>query len=289
MDYEQRQNIEKELVKNYPNLQNAFYNGKLSSEKLTNYVTQPFWHSLNHSKRSLDRKGARIDVECVGRISPPRLKTKATDEAVQVREYHQKVLERKKVYVNEQCVYKKKDRKLYNTSVIDIKTNENEVVCPSCGARGLASSFIDGCDFCNTKFVINKSVNKISSFASQENTRSKVVRVFVKLIDDIKTMDEVCDNTKLMESKQFDIIRMNKYESDYVQNDVASYISYLWTLDFDEVEYPERGTKEYDNVIRLERRHYFDYMYLRSELETQVVIIEYNDNGNEINVIFDAE
>lgn len=584
MDYEQRQNIEKELVKNYPNLQNAFYNGKLSGEKLTNYVTQPFWHSLNHSKRSLDRKGARIDVECVGRISPPRLKTKATDEAVQVREYHQKVLERKKVYVNEQCVYKKKDRKLYNTSVIDIKTNENEVVCPSCGARGLASSFIDGCDFCNTKFVINKSVNKISSFASQENTRSKVVRVFVKLIvilaiiafilglataasfvcaivydtaigwyvkpelktavtrilllgyyifpeiikfifitllvfgisgyfliklsvkridgeehvnnlvreiipenfaqnlehklrsihyadstrevsafstvdlsevvgeynnvletsmnkltfvdsgicseglfvdaearlnnliledsqvkeetelvkvrmvarndmkeqrfdsalsykcegcggsidlfeggfcmhcgravdygkynwtiggykrlgkapntykrmrllftgiltavililsgifvasnrntinmyinikaayefaagefDDIKTMDEVCDNTKLMESKQFDIIRMNKYESDYVQNDVASYISYLWTLDFDEVEYPERGTKEYDNVIRLERRHYFDYMYLRSELETQVVIIEYNDNGNEINVIFDAE
>mgnify|MGYP006967377509 CR=1 FL=1 len=135
----------------------------------------------------------------------------------------------------------------------------------------------------------------VAFVASNRNTINMYVNIKAAYefaageFDEIKPLDKVCDNTKLIESKQFDIIHMNKYESEYVQNDVESYISYLWTLDFDEVESPERGTKEYDNVIRLERRHYFDYMYLRSELENQIVIIEYNDNGNEINVIFDAE
>ena len=174
--------IEKELVNNYPNLQNAYYTGKLSGEKLTNYVTQSFWYSLFHTKKSMDRKGVTIEAVPAGRVSPPRIKAKKTSGDVSVREYHQKVTERKKVYLGDKCIYNKKDRMLYNTTVIDIDTDEKEIVCPSCGAKGPASSFVDGCDFCNTRFVINKSENKISSFSPRDNTKSKIVRMFVKLL-----------------------------------------------------------------------------------------------------------
>ena len=165
MDYEHNPNIEKELVNNYPNLQNAYYTGKLSGEKLTNYVTQSFWYSLFHTKKSMDRKGVTIEAVPAGRVSQPRIKAKKTSGDVNVREYHQKVMERKKVYLGDKCIYNKKGRKLYNTTVIDIETDEKEIVCPSCGAKGPASAFVDGCDFCNTRFVINKSENKISSFS----------------------------------------------------------------------------------------------------------------------------
>ena len=182
MNYEQNPNIENELVNNYPNLQNAYYTGKLSGEKLTNYVTQSFWYSLFHTKKSMDRKGVTIEAVPAGRVSPPRIKAKKTVGDVSVREYHQKVTERKKVYLGDKCIYSKKNRKLYNTTVIDVDTDEREIVCPSCGAKGPASSFVDGCDFCNTRFVINKSENKISSFSPRDNTKSKIVRMFVKLI-----------------------------------------------------------------------------------------------------------
>ena len=176
------QDIEKELVNNYPNLQNAYYTGKLSGEKLTNYVTQSFWYSLFHSKKSMDRKGVTIERCPAGKATTPRIKAKKTSGDINVREYHQKVMERKKVYFGDKCIYNKKTRMLYNTTVIDIESDDKEIVCPSCGAKGPASSFVDGCDFCNTKFVINKSQNKISSFSPRDNTKSKIVRMFVKLL-----------------------------------------------------------------------------------------------------------
>ena len=585
MNYEQKSNIEQELAKNYPNLQNAFYTGKLSSEGLTNYVTQPFWNSVVHTKKCINRNGARIECAPVGRIKQPRLVSTDSQDEIEVKNYQQKVVERKKVFFNNRCIYRKKDRKIYNTSVINVASDpEADVICPNCGAKGKMSSFIDGCDFCNTKFMISTSTNKVSSFSSMENTKGKIGRLFAKLLailgisavvigiaivaifvaviffqesigwynmpetktalakyfmlalglfpellkiifitlvlfgiigfiffknsykrirgdyivrdfvreivpeefaqniehklraihyannpdevavfastdltnvvngyndviecsmneidfidtgrsqygvwvdvevtlnnlrmigervkaetervklrlfarddmveqkyntlvrhicpgcgssidlfnggvcsscgtqidyakynwlissyeslgkatnvfsrvklmlvgiyfaiilvltgifvanhridvekffqlddlyeeaseefEEIDSLDEVCENVELVDSERYDIIWIDKYETDYVENDVASYQSYLWTIGFDEVDEKEKGTGEYDNVIKLSRRHNFENMYLDDEVGTQIVIIEYDDGGDYINIIFDVE
>lgn len=585
MDYEQRNNIEQELAQNYPNLQNAFYTGKLSSEGLTNYVTQPFWNSVVHSKKCINRNGARIECTTVGRIKAPRLLNKDVQEEVEVKNYQQKVVERKKVFFNNRCIYRKKDRKIYNTSVINVAADPDaDVICPNCGARSKMSTFTDGCDFCNTKFMISTSTNKISSFSSMENTKGKIGRLFAKLLailgitalvigiaivaifvtvlffqtsigwyeipevktglakyfmlalglfpeilkvlfitlvlfgivgsiffknsykkirgdfivsdfvrdivpeefaqniehklraihyadnahevavfastdlsnivqsyndviecsmngmtfidtgktpygvfvdvevtlnnlrligervkeetervklrlfarndmveqnyntiarytcpgcgssidlfnggvcdscgtqidyakyswlissyeklgkapnvfsrvklmlvgiyvgiifvlsgifvannrrdvetylqlddlyrqaseefNEIDSLDEVCDNVELVDSQRYDIIWMDKYETEYAKNDVASYQSYLWTMGFDEDDELEKGTGKYDNVIKLTRSHNFGNDYLQDEIGTQIVIIEYDDGGDYINIIFDVE
>lgn len=585
MDYAQRSNIEQELAKNYPNLQNAFYTGKLSSEGLTNYVTQPFWNSVVHSKKCINRSGARVECTQVGRIKQPRLLSSDSQDEIEVKNYQQKVVERKKVFFNNRCIYRKKDRKIYNTSVINVAMDPDaDVICPNCGAKGKMHTFIDGCDFCNTKFMINTNINKISSFSSMENTKGKIGRLFGKLLailgisalvlgiaivaifiaviffqssigwykmpnfktelakyfmlalglfpeilkiifitlvlfgiigfiflknsykrirgdyiirnfvreivpeefaqniehklraihyannlsevavfastdltkvvnnyndiiecsmneihfldtgrsqygvwvdvevtlnnlrligervkeetervklrlfaredmveqkyntlvrhncpgcgnsidlfnggvcsscgtqidyakynwliqsyeslgkvpnvfskvklmlvgiyfaiiilftgifvanhridvdkflhlndlyeeasgqfEEIDSLDEVCEDAMLVDSERYDIIWIDKYETEYVEDDVDSYQSYLWTIGFDEVDENEKGTGQYDNVVKLTRHHNFENMYLDEEVGTQIVIIEYDDGGKYINIIFDVE
>ncbi len=585
MDYEQKNNIEQELAKNYPNLQNAFYTGKLTSEGLTNYVTQPFWNSVVHSKKCINRNGARVECTPVGRVNNPRLLNTYVKDEVEVKNFQQKIIERKKVFFNNKCIYKKKDRKIYNTSVINVASDPDaDVICPNCGARSKMSTFTDGCDFCNTKFMISTSTNKISSFSSMENTKGKIGNLFAKLLialgvvallvgigivvafvaviyfstsvgwysvpvlkmeigkdfmvtlavfpeilkiifislvlfgiiggiflkksykrirrdsivklfvrdivpeefaqniehklrvihyadsaeevavfasadlsdvvksyndviecsmnemtfietgktqygafvdveaklnnlrlinnkvkeetelvrlrlfarndmveqnyntiarytcpgcgssidlfnggvcsscgtqidyakynwlissyeklgkapklfarvkfalvgiyvgiililsgifvannrrdvelflqldelcrqaseefNEIDSLDEVCDNVELVDSERYDIMWVDKFETEYAENDVASYQAYLWSIGFDEDDKYEKGTGKYDNVIRLSRRHTFSNDYLKDEMTTQIVIIEYDDGGDYINIIFDAQ
>jgi uncharacterized membrane protein YvbJ len=59
----------------------------------------------------------------------------------------------------------------------------------------------------------------VAFVASNRNTINMYVNIKAAYefaageFDEIKPLDKVCDNTKLIESKQFDIIHMNKYES----------------------------------------------------------------------------
>ena len=576
---------EAQLANDYPKIQNDFYNGRITDETMTGYVTQPFWHSVIHSRKRMNKKGVRLETTPVKRTKKPGFIKREELSGIEVSDYHQKVVERKKVFFGNRCIYKKKDKKIYNTSILNMKRDENFCVCPNCGASAPVSSFVNGCDFCGNKFLVNASDNKISSFSSRENTGGRVLSVFLKLIislvavlllaavivvtgfvlaiifdsgvgwytypelktmlsryvlfctgiippifkfviltlivfmvigicvvkkfkhriqgtdivrdlvrevvpedfaqnleyklrsihyadapgqvaafstfdmtniienysdvietsmnklsfidtakdsrgvyvdvevslnnlrlvnekivedcelvkvrmlarhdmveqkvnsiasykcsncggsidlleggfcsscgkavdygkynwlidsyeivgkapkefnrirwllvgvytvmvlivggifylentrnimiylhldeayakaseafDEIEAFDDVCDDVRLSERKDYDIIQMYTYESDYVKNDAADYISYLWTIGFDESDDSNPvGSGEYDNVVKLERPYKFESELLRGELTGQIVIIEYDDGGDEVNVIYDVE
>ena len=71
---------------------------------------------------------------------------------------------------------------------------------------------------------------------------------------DIKNFDEVCENAEHVGTEKYDVIRMEKYQTDDFDRDLYSYIEYLLELGFKESDEDQRGTGEYEKVIRFKDR-----------------------------------
>lgn len=48
------------------------------------------------------------------------------------------------------------------------------VACPNCGNMGEISSYINGCDYCNSRFQVEDLEEKISSYMITEDNKEKV-------------------------------------------------------------------------------------------------------------------
>ena len=75
----------------------------------------------------------------------------------------------------------KKDDKIIVANAIKARGDEENACCPNCGHLGKISSYIDGCDYCNSKFSVTDFEEKISAFCLVENTPKKVLQIFKKI------------------------------------------------------------------------------------------------------------
>ena len=107
--------------------------------------------------------------------------------------------------------------------------------------------------------------------------------------DDIKNLDEINENVTHLGTEKYDVIRMEKYRVEDLDRDMYSYIEYLLSLGFKESDEYVRGTGEYEKAIRFQRIYEFENEYLKSEASYQVILIEFDEDGDELNIIYDVE
>ncbi len=163
------------------NVQNQYFNNQINDSEITEITTQPFWQSLHLSKKRLNEKGLVSETTTDKVSKPMTFVYDASNSHSEIGLFRQPIKEHKKIYSGGQLIYNKKDDKLISVSAIKAEGDEENACCPNCGNLGKISSYIDGCDYCCSKFTVTDFEEKISAFCLVENTPKKVLHIFKKL------------------------------------------------------------------------------------------------------------
>ncbi len=162
-----------------------YFKGNRTREDMTLISTQPFWQSIILSKKRLDEKGLTMDIEYEderkSRIGGEVFKTSSidiskvdisnvTDNQKNISATLRKQLNvTQRVVRSDKVLYEEKGNKIVSMSQVKEKVASDMVVCPNCGHEGTISSYIDGCDYCHTKFNVMDFEEKVSSFNIEQD------------------------------------------------------------------------------------------------------------------------
>lgn len=158
--------------------QKKYYTHQADDTALMEHTTQPFWQSMRLSKRRLTEKGLSMDVE----ISRDAKSQTIREEGVSLRKdgHHLvgnktlNVLIKRRFYRNGKKIATMKNRELCKFALLKTEVNGDRAACPNCGYVNTITSFIDGCDACNSKFRVQDFETKVSAFSFEENTPAKI-------------------------------------------------------------------------------------------------------------------
>ncbi len=158
--------------------QREYYTDKADDEDLMERTTQPFWQSMRLSKRRLASKGLFMDVEIEGDKKSKTIK----DERMHMRKdgHHLAgnktldVIAHRTFYKDGKKISTIKNREICNLALLKTEVNGDQAACPNCGYVSTITSFIDGCDACNSKFTVQDFETKVSRFSLEENTSAKI-------------------------------------------------------------------------------------------------------------------
>lgn len=161
-----------------------FFRGEETKESLADRVTQPFWQSTQISKKRLDQKGLLLDISIYndgmrGMVDTGVADTQ-TDGGNIVRSSSRDVIAERKIYRGEKLIYKQKNKEISHVHLLKSKVIGDSAECPNCGHLGKIAAFIDGCDYCGSKYVVNDFETKVSGFSLEENTSKKSRSTFYK-------------------------------------------------------------------------------------------------------------
>ena len=188
---------------NFLSFYKEFYKGHRSEKDMTLLCTQPFWQSIILGKNRLDEKGLRLETEFKDeRKGLGDAELYWSDNVDTSGAMVSDIVERpnnvsatvgKHLNVNRRIMrgddelYRDSGKKLVSVTQIKEKVDSDNVVCPSCGHVGTISSYIDGCDYCHTKFNVHDFEEKVSSLEMQGNTdvekherSSKMLKIMVR-------------------------------------------------------------------------------------------------------------
>lgn len=158
--------------------QRKYYNNGADDTGLMWHTTQPFWQSMRLSKRRLTEKGLSMDMEISCDVKSKAVK----EEGVTLRKdgHHlvgnktQNVLVKRRFYRNGKKVSTITNRELCNIALLKTEVKGERAACPNCGYMNTITSFMDGCDACNSKFTVQDFETKVSAFSLEENTPAKI-------------------------------------------------------------------------------------------------------------------
>lgn len=163
---------------------NKFFRGEETEESLADRVTQPFWQSTQISKKRLDQKGLLLDVNIYEdgmlRMVDTGVVDAQTDGSNIVQSNSRDVIAERKIYRGEKLIYKQKNKEISHVHLLKSKVIGDSAECPNCGHLGKIAAFIDGCDYCGAKYVVNDFETKVSGFSLEENTYKKSRSTFFK-------------------------------------------------------------------------------------------------------------
>ncbi|MBQ7774980.1 MAG: hypothetical protein IJ379_03580 [Lachnospiraceae bacterium] len=167
------------------NLQRKYFMNDIQDEELIEVTTQPFWQSMRLSKRRLQEKNLTMDVaieedgkskEGHGRVF---LRNDGTN---QIGSNTEQVVTKRSFYYGGKMIYSKKDYDVSTTYLLKTEVDGEDAACPNCGHIGKVAGFIDGCDYCGSKFTVRDFEPKISGFSLEENTTKKVRSTYFKTL-----------------------------------------------------------------------------------------------------------
>ena len=155
-----------------------FMMGNIDDEELAKDTTQPFWQSMYLSKKRLNNKGLDVDVrfseEKGNRINTISV---VNDGKNIIGTYKDNIIEEKSFKKDGRTIYDHKGKKMWIGNVIKARGENNMVACPNCGNMGDISSYINGCDYCNSRFQVEDFEEKVSSFVVSDDEKRKVQNI----------------------------------------------------------------------------------------------------------------
>lgn len=158
-----------------------FFRGEVNEESLVDEVTQPFWQSTHISKKRLDQKGLLLDLSIYDDGIRGPIDTK-TDGSNIIGNSSRNVIAERKIYRDGKLIYRKKDKEISHMHFLKSKIIEDKAQCPNCGYLGRIATFIDGCDYCGSKYVVKDFETKVSGFTLEENAYKKSKSTFLKVL-----------------------------------------------------------------------------------------------------------
>ena len=178
------------MVSGFFDFQNDYYSNKKNDEDLTYVTTQPCWQSMKLVKDRLNNKNLSMsmDITHAGKKSRfiPNNEYGITDSrrdgASFLSRNISKANTKKIFYKNGKPIFTKKDSDIVTTSIISSDVNGDMVACPNCGGVAAASTYIDGCDYCGSRFSVKELEPKISGCTIAEDVSGKLVKSYSKIV-----------------------------------------------------------------------------------------------------------
>ncbi len=174
------QNPMEQKVREFPAKYSDYFKGNIDDESMTDYVSQPFWQSLHLSRKRLDKNNLTMEIN----VAPIKRKIDRIDfhngDKINSATYKNAVKVTKKIKRGNKIIYKNKDKEICISSALKVCGNGEYAVCPHCGNNGKITSYINGCDYCNSKFKVSVFDDKISSFTTEPDGKSKVFSICKK-------------------------------------------------------------------------------------------------------------
>jgi len=164
-----------ELTRNLTDFKTAysdFMNSEdknMDNSKLQNHATQLLWHSIYLQKKRLERLNVQIELNTSRRsysknVSPVRSKS-YFDGRYNIDDVNEEIFSTRTYKYNGKnikCVY---DKEVAHYTFLSAKSvGDGNVICPNCGNTSSRSNFMDGCDYCGTKFTVEDLDSRVGSF-----------------------------------------------------------------------------------------------------------------------------
>ncbi len=166
-------------------LQQGYYKNDLQDQELIESTTQPFWQSMRLSKRRLQAKELTMDVDIREEQSKKLHRGNVytyKDGANQVGYASREVVTQRSFYHRGKKIFGKKEHDISTIHLLKTEVDGENAACPNCGHEGKVSGFIDGCDYCGSKFTVKDFEPKICGFSLEENIQKKVTSTFLKTL-----------------------------------------------------------------------------------------------------------
>lgn len=173
----------KQKALDFPTFQNEYYSGKKNDEDATKIATQPFWQSMRLSKRRMEKHDIVIE-EIVKDEPGTSIQTEKTgaDGNNFVGVFKRRVKTHTRIYKGGKKIYSEKNHKFAVTDFIKANVEGDKAVCPNCGGVGLIATYIDGCDYCGSKFSVQDFEEKVSAYSTEEHARRKIGTIFKNVL-----------------------------------------------------------------------------------------------------------
>lgn len=170
----------KQRADGFTDIYNAYFDYNLNDEAITDQVTQSFFQCMYLSRRKLYENGITIHyaTEQIGKVE---LENPIFSSPSDTKTYKKKFKVTKNYVKNGTVIDIEKKKMVAISNVTRPVGDEEDVVCPNCGHAGKLSSYIDGCDYCGSKFRISNFKEQISSFGFYDDVK-KSSSLFKRLL-----------------------------------------------------------------------------------------------------------
>ena len=159
-----------EVVEKFKSEHKLWMEGNTFQENAMTTVTQPLWHSMYLEKKRLNDLNIDVEYEQIQNIPDKTGSTNVYSHCY----YRQdgknllcqvvQMLHIKKILRKGRKVLSKSEKDFHSSFYVTWARNEKgEYVCPNCGYEAPLQTFLDGCDYCGSKFEVEAFQKKIAS------------------------------------------------------------------------------------------------------------------------------
>lgn len=172
------------MAEQFPQFYADYYKDVYDDVKLQEMTTQPFWQSMRLTKRRMLSKGLKMDLSMQNHLTKKGTGNNGIrlfDDGSNIVGTHQRnIITQRNFSLKDRRLRSKKEYEHLNIYMLQGKVEGEEATCPNCGHVCKISEFIDGCDFCGSKFSVKDFETKVSGFSMEENTEQKLKRTMGK-------------------------------------------------------------------------------------------------------------